>query len=94
MFLNNYTAQNSYLGILEKLDQSTKPCDDFYQYSCGGYIKRTHLRENEVQRDAFTKANKFIQYSLKGILEDEKLMPHYSKVTQTNLNLISYFMPK
>ncbi|XP_028410310.1 membrane metallo-endopeptidase-like 1 [Dendronephthya gigantea] len=66
-------------GILEKLNQSTKPCDDFYQYSCGGFIKRTHLGANETLADSFVKGNVFIDQALKRIFEDEELMFNYSK---------------
>ena len=74
--------------MLRKLDESTKPCDDFYQYSCGGFLKRTHLRENQEQSGGDTKSAEFIQYSLKDILESEKLSSDYSKVTPTNFDLL------
>ncbi|XP_028410352.1 endothelin-converting enzyme 1-like [Dendronephthya gigantea] len=65
--------------MIRKLDESTKPCDDFYQYSCGGFLKRTHLRENQDQSGGDTESAEFIQYSLKDIFENDKVMLDYSK---------------
>lgn len=30
-------------GVLAALDQQTSPCDDFYQFACGGWIANTEL---------------------------------------------------
>src|SRR5262249_29799942 len=30
------------------LDTSTQPCDDFYQYACGGWIKATQIPGDEA----------------------------------------------
>jgi neprilysin len=34
-------------AILQTMDQSVKPCDDFYQYACGGWIKNTIVPEGK-----------------------------------------------
>lgn len=39
--------------ILEALDRETDPCKDFYQYSCGGWIKRNPLPDGRSKWSTF-----------------------------------------
>lgn len=39
--------------ILEALDVETDPCQDFYQYSCGGWIKRNPLPNGRSKWSTF-----------------------------------------
>ena len=66
--------------ILQKLDTSVLPCDDFYQYSCGGFVKNGHILDGNYELDSFTTAASLIDYSLKDLLEDKQLMLNFSKV--------------
>jgi predicted metalloendopeptidase len=68
--------------ILNKLDESTKPCDDFYQYSCGGFLKKTRLPDNKLYMDSSTVTTDYVQYSLRDLLQNERLMSNYSEVIQ------------
>ncbi|CAB4014795.1 endothelin-converting enzyme homolog, partial [Paramuricea clavata] len=65
--------------ILNKLDESTKPCDDFYQYSCGGFLKKTRLPDNTLYMDSTTVTTDYVQYSLRDLLQNERLMSNYSE---------------
>uniref|UniRef100_A0A4W6FL82 Membrane metalloendopeptidase like 1 n=1 Tax=Lates calcarifer TaxID=8187 RepID=A0A4W6FL82_LATCA len=49
--------------LLQNMDKSVKPCDNFYQYACGGWLERHVIPEtssrhspNERDRDAIRKA--------------------------------------
>ena len=70
----------SFSDILNKLDQSTKPCDDFYQYSCGGFLEKTYIPDGKPSVDSFTAAADIIQHILRDILQNEQLVSNYSKV--------------
>ncbi|CAB4008176.1 membrane metallo-endopeptidase-like 1, partial [Paramuricea clavata] len=65
--------------ILNKLDESTNPCDDFYQYSCGGFLNKTHLHDGKPYLDSFSVAEDFVQNALKEILQNDNLMSDYSE---------------
>ena len=58
--------------ILENLDPEVDPCDNFYDFACGGYIKKTFIPEttstvsrfDEVtdQGDIILKGNYILKY--------------------------------
>ena len=73
-------VSNFFLDILNKLDESTNPCDDFYQYSCGGFLNKTHLPDGKPYLNSFSVAEDFVQNSLREILQNDNLMSYYSEV--------------
>lgn len=40
--------------IINNMDISVDPCDDFYQFACGSFIKNTNLIDGELIRNTFT----------------------------------------
>lgn len=68
--------------ILSYFDQSTKPCDDFYQFSCGGFLKKTFVNDGQVEAGPSVDEANYIQYFLKDRLANEQLMSSYSKVME------------
>lgn len=39
--------------ILESLDRGVSPCEDFYQFSCGGWIQRNPLPDGRSRWNTF-----------------------------------------
>ena len=68
--------------MLQKLDKSVKPCDDFYQYSCGGFVKDRYIPDDAAALNSFSLVGNEVQNNLRALLEDEELLKNYSKVCE------------
>ncbi|GFY49874.1 endothelin-converting enzyme homolog [Trichonephila inaurata madagascariensis] len=58
-------------NVINFMDQSVDPCEDFYQYACGGWIKANPLPDNENDRNRYKELIKTNNHILKYILENE-----------------------
>ena len=67
--------------ILQNLDISVKACDDFYQSSCGGFVKSRHIGDEESSLDSFAITEDAVDHTLKDLLEDKESLSKFSKVT-------------
>ncbi|XP_059487654.1 endothelin-converting enzyme homolog isoform X2 [Neocloeon triangulifer] len=56
-------------SILQTMDHSVNPCDDFYQYSCGGWIKSTVMPEGKSLWGTFSIIEQQNQRVIRKILE-------------------------
>ncbi|XP_066475738.1 endothelin-converting enzyme 2 [Tiliqua scincoides] len=56
--------------VLEALDRETHPCDDFYQYACGGWMKRNPLPDGRSKWSTFNSIWDQNQAIMKHLLEN------------------------
>jgi len=63
------------------MDRSVNPCDDFYHYACGGWIKKNPIPPDQARWDVYGKLSDENERYLWGILEQvSKPAPGRSKV--------------
>ncbi len=51
--------------ILNTIDESVSPCDDFYHFSCGSWIQRTNIPEETGYTNIFTQSSQRLNIELR-----------------------------
>ncbi|XP_018603852.2 neprilysin-like isoform X2 [Scleropages formosus] len=55
--------------LLENMDPTVDPCENFYQYACGGWLKRNIIPETSARHSTFDILRDELEVVLKGVLE-------------------------
>lgn len=67
--------------ILSFIDENIDPCDNFYKFACGNYIKKTIIPEDKIQVDLSTTVDDLVREQLRQII-NEPVQPNESKYFQ------------
>ncbi|XP_057702727.1 membrane metallo-endopeptidase-like 1 isoform X2 [Corythoichthys intestinalis] len=57
--------------LIQNMDASVEPCDNFYQYACGGWLERHVIPETSSRHSVFDLLRDKLEVVLKGALETE-----------------------
>lgn len=61
--------------VLDRIDETIKPCDDFYNFACGNFLKEAKIPDDEKWIDTFTIIDNKLQEQLR-ILISKKVDKH------------------
>jgi predicted metalloendopeptidase len=76
--------------ILESLDKNSDPCEDFYQFACGGWISQNPVPESQTSWDQFRALQEKLLVQLRGVWQlqwnsDTFQMPYMHQSIYTSL---------
>lgn len=52
------------------MDQNVDPCDDFYQFTCGNFLKKTNIPDDKSSVTSFSIISDLLQEQLRSMIEE------------------------
>lgn len=71
LICNSKACQNVSQYVKSCMDEKVDPCDDFFNYACGGWIKKNPIPKTSSSFSTFSKLNQQIEKILRKILETD-----------------------
>ncbi|XP_060778990.1 neprilysin-like isoform X1 [Neoarius graeffei] len=68
--------------LIENMDPTVDPCQNFYQYACGGWLKKNIIPETSSRYSTFDILRDELEVVLKGVLEREDSTSGSSSLTK------------
>ena len=56
--------------ILENMDQTADPCEDFYQFTCGSFLKTKRIKDEESKINEFSLLRDKLAYTVADLLSE------------------------
>ncbi|XP_076028904.1 M13 family metallopeptidase neprilysin 2 isoform X2 [Oratosquilla oratoria] len=56
-------------AVIKSMDESVHPCDDFFQFSCGGFLQNTPIPEEKSSISQFSQINDRLREKLRVVIE-------------------------
>ncbi|XP_057301907.1 endothelin-converting enzyme homolog [Hydractinia symbiolongicarpus] len=72
-FCNTTICKHVTSHFLSALDKSVNPCDDFYQYACGGWLSKNPIPNGKSEISTITQLQERLFKIEKSILENKKI---------------------
>lgn len=57
--------------VLDAMDSAVEPCDDFYHFSCGNFVKNTNIPDEKVSVNTFSVIGDLLQEQLRTLVSEE-----------------------
>ncbi|XP_015225644.1 PREDICTED: phosphate-regulating neutral endopeptidase [Cyprinodon variegatus] len=72
-------------SILSKLDRTVNPCEDFYTFSCGGWLKENPIPEDSSSHGIYPWLRQHVDIKLKELLEAPSHAKELEAVTKAKI---------
>lgn len=79
--------------VLEYMDTNVDPCDDFYEFTCGNFLKKTNIPDDKSSVTSFSIISDMLQEQLRTMIE-EPIHPNEPKPFQLTKKLYKACMNK